>query len=150
MDLFGLRDYKDLKLNASNFTSTSKDESSILCRLAETISTPKGEPFAAYIENAINSELKMAGNYDKNSDIKLSGNINKVYGSSMLGNAYWEINATINSSNGKSLTVNTKRDYPSSYLASTACNNMGTSFEPTINQLVSDILNHKDFSELVK
>ena len=145
-----LRDYKDLKLNASNFTSTSKDESSILCRLAETISTPKGEPFAAYIENAINSELKMAGNYDKNSDIKLSGNINKVYGSSMLGNAYWEINATINSSNGKSLTVNTKRDYPSSYLASTACNNMGTSFEPTINQLVSDILNHKDFSELVK
>jgi hypothetical protein len=27
---------------------------------------------------------------------------------------------------------------------------MGTSFEPTVNQLVSDILNHKDFPELVK
>ena len=26
----------------------------------------------------------------------------------MFGNAYWEINATIKSSNGKSLTVNTK------------------------------------------
>ena len=91
----------------------------------------------------------MAGNYDKNSNINLSGNINKVYGSSMFGNAYWEINATINSSNGKSLTVNTKRDYPSAYLASTACNNMGTSFEPTVNQLVSDILNHKDFPELI-
>ena len=145
-----LRDFKDLKLNVSNFTSTNKGESSVLCRLAETVSTPKGEPFSTYIENALLSELKMAGNYDKNSNIYLSGNINKVYGSSMFGNAYWEINATINSSYGKSLTVNTKRDYPSAYLASTACNNMGTSFEPTVNQLVSDILNHKDFPELVK
>ncbi|MCT7554153.1 hypothetical protein [Aliarcobacter butzleri] len=145
-----LRELKDVKINVSNFTSTNKDESSVMCRLAETVSTPKGESFATYIENAIASELKMAGNYDKNSNIKLSGNINKVYGSSMFGNAYWEINATVNSSNGKSLTVNTKRDYPSSYLASTACNNMGTSFEPTVNQLVADILNHKDFPELIK
>lgn len=104
-----LRDFKDLKLNVSNFTSTNKGESSVLCRLAETVSTPKGEPFSTYIENALLSELKMAGNYDKNSNINLSGNINKVYGSSMFGHAYWEINATIKSSNGKSLTVNTKK-----------------------------------------
>ncbi len=37
-----LRDFKDLKLNVSNFTSTNKGESSVLCRLAETVSTPKG------------------------------------------------------------------------------------------------------------
>ena len=48
-----LRDFKDLKLNVSNFTSTNKGESSVLCRLVETVSTPKGEPFSTYIENAL-------------------------------------------------------------------------------------------------
>lgn len=145
-----LRNYKDLKLDVSTFTASNKDESSVMCRLAETVSTPKGEPFSQYVEEAIISELKMAGVYDKNSDLKISGNLNKIYGSSMFGNAYWELDVTITSSNGKSLTVNTKRDYPSSYLASTACNNMGTSFSPTIKQLINDILSHKDFAELLK
>lgn len=68
----------------------------------------------------------------------------------MFGNAYWEVDVTVTSSNGKAITVNTKRDYPSSYLASTACNNMGTSFAPTIKQLLGDILNHKDFAQLLR
>lgn len=144
-----LRDYKELKLDVSNFTATTAGESSIMCRLAETVSTPKGESFEEYIKDALISELKMAGSYDKNSDLKISGNLNKIYGSTMLGNAYWEINVTITSSNGRFITVNTKRDYPSSYLATTACNNMGTSFSPTIKQLIGDIINHKDFSSLL-
>ena len=145
-----LRDFKELKVDVANFTATTPGESSVMCRLAETISTPKGEAFSEYIKEALVSELKMAGVYDKNSDLKISGNLNKIYGSTMFGNAYWEISVTISSSNGKSLSVNTKRDYPSSYLASTACTNMGTSFSPTIKQLISDIINHKDFSSLIK
>ena len=144
-----LRNYQDLKLDVSNFTASNKDESSVMCRLAETVSTPKGEPFSEYIKDAFVSELKMAGVYDKNSDLKISGNLNKIYGSSMFGNAYWEMDVTVTSSNGNSITVNTKRDYPSSYLASTACNNMGTSFAPSVKQLIGDILEHKDFRELL-
>ena len=87
-----LRNYQDLKLDVSNFTASNKDESSVMCRLAETVSTPKGEPFSEYIKDAFVSELKMAGVYDKNSDLKISGNLNKIYGSSMFGNAYWEMN----------------------------------------------------------
>src|SRR5574344_1271102 len=144
-----LRTYQDVKLGVSEFTATNKGESSVMCRLAETITTPKGEPFSEYIKDALISELKMAGNYDVNSDLKLSGNLNKIYGSSTIGNAYWEVNVTITSSNGKSLTVNTKRDYPSAFVAYTACNNMGTSFAPTIKQLIGDIVNHKDFATLL-
>ena len=34
----------------------------VLCvDLAETVSTPKGEPFSEYIKDAFVSELKMAG-----------------------------------------------------------------------------------------
>lgn len=145
-----LRSYDNLKIDVSTFTATNKDESSVMCRLAETISTPQGEPFSDYIKEAFVSELKMAGIYDNNADLKISGNLNKIYGSSMLGNAYWEIDVTISSSNGKSLKVNTKRDYPSTYLATTACSNMGTSFAPTIKQLIGEIINHEDFITLTK
>ncbi|WP_198304534.1 hypothetical protein [Arcobacter vandammei] len=144
-----LRNYQDVKLGVSEFTAKNQGESSVMCRLAETITTPKGEPFSEYIKDALISELKMAGNYDANSDLKISGNLNEIYGSSTIGNAYWEVNVTITSSNGKSLTVNTKRDYPSAFVAYTACNNMGTSFAPTIKQLISDIVNHKDFATLL-
>ena len=102
-----LRDYKELKLDVSNFTATTAGESSVMCRLAETVSTPKGESFEEYIKDALVSELKMAGVYDKNSDLKISGNLNKIYGSTMFGNAYWEINVTISYSYGKSFTVST-------------------------------------------
>lgn len=38
-----LRDYKELKLDVSNFTATTAGESSVLCRLAETVLTLKLE-----------------------------------------------------------------------------------------------------------
>ena len=34
-------------------------ESSVMCRLAETVSTPKGESFEEYIKDVLVSELKM-------------------------------------------------------------------------------------------
>ena len=144
-----LKNLKDVKIAVDDFTSVNKDENQILCRLAETITTPEGEPFSKYIENALKSELKMAGIYDKNSELKLSGKLIEIYGSSMLGNAYWEIEVKILSNNGKELSVRTKREYPSSFLAYTACNNMATSFSPTVRNLVNDIIKHEDFMSLL-
>ncbi len=144
-----LKNLKDVKIAVDDFTSVNKDENQILCRLAETITTPKGESFSKYIENALKSELKMAGIYDKNSELKLSGKLIKIYGSSMLGNAYWEIEVKILSNNGKELSVRTKREYPSAFVGFTACNNMATSFSPTVRNLVNDIIKHEDFISLL-
>lgn len=140
----------DAKIAVGSFTAKNEGEASVLCRLAETITTPQDESFAKYIENALVSELKMAGIYDQNADVKIKGHVQKVYGSSMLGNAYWEIVIDISSSNGKSFTVTTKREYGSAFLAYTACNNMGSSFEPTIKQLISDIISHPEFRSLIR
>jgi len=145
-----LRELKNVKVAVGDFISQNKGESQILCRLAETITTPSGEPFSKYIENALKSELKMAGIYDNDSDIKITGELVKVYGSSMLGNAYWEIQLKLNSSTNKELKVTTKRKYPSAFSAFTACNNMATSFSSTVKELVGEIINHKDFISLVK
>jgi hypothetical protein len=144
-----LKKIENTKISIENFESANPGESSKLCRLAETISTPQGEPFEKYIEEAIKSELKMADMYDENSPLKISGKVLKVDASTMFGNAYWAIELTVKSNNGNQIKVNTKRDYPSAYLATTACNNMATSFSPTVRTLVSDIINHKEFKTLI-
>jgi len=145
-----LRNYEGAKIGVDKFTAANKDENHIMCRLADTITTPKGENFEEYIQEAFISELQMANIYDNKSTLRVTGHLEKVYGSSMLGNAFWQISITISSNNGKSIKVDTTRDYPSSYLASSACNNMATSFAPTIRQLIADIINHKDFKTLIE
>lgn len=144
-----LRSYDGVKINVGEFSASTPNEKSKLCRLAETITTPKGESFEQYIKEAFVSELKMANLYDKASNLTITGNVEKVYGSSVIGNAYWEVSVTIKSTNGKSIKVDTKRDYPSAFIANTACNNMATSFSPTIKQLINDIISHKDFPSLI-
>ncbi len=144
-----LRNYKDVKVSVGNFIAKTPGESQVLCRLAETITTPKGEAFEEYIKNALISELKMSELYDEKSNLKISGNLKKIYGSSMIGEAYWEIELEVSSSNGKSINVYTKREYPSAFVAYTACNNMATSFSPTIKELINQVVTHKDFSTLL-
>jgi hypothetical protein len=120
-----------------------------MCRLADTVTTPKGESYEEYVTDALIEELQMAGVYDPKADIKISGNIKDVYGSSMLGNAYWSIDATVSSSNGETITVNTKREYPSAYAGATACKNMASSFSPTVEEFINDIITHEKFDKLL-
>ena len=127
-----LRSYKNVKIGVNEFTAVNTGESSILCRLAETVETPNEETFEKYIENALKSELKMAGIYDANSKIKLSGLVKKVGASTMLGDAYWSFDVNVSSTNGKNFDIQSRHEYGSAFLAITACNNMGSSFGPSV------------------
>jgi hypothetical protein len=93
-----LRAIEGVKLSVDRFTTQGEEEYHVMCRAAETVTTPGGESFASYISNALKSELKMSGIYDKQSDIELSGEVVDMYASSMLGNAYWEFKVKVKSS----------------------------------------------------
>lgn len=140
---------KDIQIGVSPFTAINPGEKSILCRLADTVETPDNESFEKYIENAFVEELKMAGIYNQNANIKLTGKLTKIQAST-VGSAYWLFEMLVSSSNGKSITVATKREYGAAILAFSACMNMGTSFGPSVKKLISDIINHPEFSELLK
>jgi hypothetical protein len=137
------------KLNVNNFTATSSD-SSIMCRMSDPIKTPNGETFEKYIENALIEELKMAGLYSKNAKITLSGHLNEVKANSIPGSANWEFSVKVSSSNGKSFTVKSKKDYSSSFMAHYACNDMAEAFKPAVQKLITKIINHPEFQTLTK
>lgn len=139
------------KVAVGNFSANNAGESHILCRLAETISTPSGEPFSEYIRKALIEELKIAGLYDKNSNIVIIGNLNNIYGSSALANAYWEFDVTISQENtSKTFNIQSKTNYPSAFLAFTACTNMAATLNKDVKELVNKIIIHKEFADIMQ
>jgi hypothetical protein len=144
---------KDISVNYSNinvgeFTDSDRDETSVMCRLAAPVGTPEGETFASYIQNALISELIAADMYDGKSETLVSANLDNLYGSTVVGNAYWEFDLTITSNNGSSYSVSTTYDYDSSYLASSACSEMQRSFVPAVQKVIADIITHPQFINL--
>lgn len=138
------------KVNLNNFTDSGRNESKVMCRLATPVGTASGETFASYIENAFKKELLVAGMYDPKSNITISANIDKLYGSTTIGNAYWEFTVTVKSSNGTSYTVHSRYDYESSFSAMSACSEMQRSFVPAVQKLIGDIIQHPKFVDLLK
>ena len=138
------------KVNLNNFTDSGRDESKVMCRLATPVGTANGETFASYIENAFKKELLVAGMYDPKSNITISVNIDNLYGSTTLGNAYWEFDVTVKSSNGTSYKVHSRYDYESSFTAMSACSEMQRSFVPAVQKLIGDIVKNPKFPDLLK
>jgi hypothetical protein len=138
------------KVNVGEFTDSGKNEKAVMCRLATPIGTPKGETFASYIKNAFQKELLIADLYDPKAKNTISANVNDVYGSTVLGNAYWSFDVTVKSSNGKSYNVKSRYDYESSFSAMSACSEMQRSFPLAVQKLIGKIITHPKFVELTK
>jgi len=142
---------KDSKgINLGEFTDSDKGESKVMCRLATPIGTPNGETFISYIKDALKKELLIAEMYQKKSKIKIDMNLDYLYGSTTLGNAYWEFKVTVNSSNKKSFKVESKYEYESSFTAYSACSEMQRSFVPAVQKLIKEIIQHNEFKNLIK
>lgn len=136
------------KISTSKFTDSDREESKVMCRLATPIGTPNGETFASYIQDALTQELMLADKYDEKSGNTLSANLDDVYGSTTLGNAYWEFKVTVKSSNGTSYKTISRYDYESSFSAMSACSEMQRSFVPAVQKLNNDIMKNPKFLSL--
>jgi len=139
----------DTKFNVAEFTA-NKHESGIFCRAANNVETPKGETFDKYIKDALVKELKVAGMYSTDSQIVINGHLNETEASSMIGDAaYWSFDITISNSHGDSFTVKHTRNYNASFIGGIACGtNMPRAFSPSVQELITEIINNPKFDEL--
>jgi len=137
-------------VNIASFKAKNEGESKVMCRLATPVGTPDGMTFAKYVEDALAVELEMGNMYDPKSKVIISGYLENVYGSTVLGNAYWEHTLKLTSSNGKDLSVVSRYDYESSFTAYSACSEMQRSYLPAVQALVNKTVTDPRFKELVK
>ena len=138
-------------ISVGTFVGPSKFDAS--CRAAGPLSPPDGLSHTEYLKRALEDELKVAGAYAANSPkIVLTGAVNKLEFSSARGltGGSWDIELTLTSSNGRSMSATEHYTFDSGFVADTACKQTAEAYMPTIQNLVGKIVGSATFKELVK
>jgi hypothetical protein len=147
-DVVCLRTLEGKTINVGKFTSTEPELKQISCRAVGPIKTPDGETFAEYIREALLDELRMANVYSADAPVTLTGNLDEIDFSSTSGT--WDLTLTVNSSNGKSITVTENYSFTSSWVGETACNQTAQALMPAVQNLIGKFVQHERFKELVE
>jgi len=143
-----LKQHKGAQVNVGNFSSFEPGLSIITCRGFGPVKTADGEPYSEYVKKALTDELKSADIYSSDAPITLTGQLNQLDFSSNSGN--WNISLTVNSSNGKSVTVNDSYKYTTSYNGETACNQTAQAFMPAVQDIIGKLVKGSEFIGLVR
>ena len=147
-NVMALRSLNGKTLNVGPFTSSQPGLSEIACRAVAPIKTPDGEPFADFIRKALIDELKIANAFSPTAPVTLTGHLNKIDFSSTEGN--WDISLTVQSSNGKSVTLTENYAYKTSYFGETACNQTAQALMPAVQNLIGKIVRGPEFEALLQ
>ena len=130
--------------DASNFDDN--------CR-GSSITPPVNMSFSGYIASALGNELKMAGLYnEKQPKNVLSGLIDQMEFSSTnsLTKGEWKITLTLQSSNGKKVSVTENYQFDSGFEGSSACRRTAEAFLPAVQNLISKLFNMSEFRALIQ
>ncbi len=146
-----LRDMHGNPLNVGAFSATIFGQKEIWCGapalLAGPIRTEDGKPFAEFVRNAFLDELKIANVYSLSAPISITGNLDSIDFSIISGK--WDMALTVNSSNGKSMSVSESYAFTWHFSANTACNHIAQAFMPAVQDLVGKVVRSPEFATLV-
>ena len=117
------------------------------CRMLGALDVGAGRPVSSYIQEALREELFLADAYDSNSNVIIEATVDKLEFDS-FGQGTWDIGLVVRSSVHDGYRVETNYTYKSSFSALRACQNVVDAFNPTVNELISAVINHPEFSAL--
>lgn len=123
------------------------------CRAAGPLAPPDGVSHTEYIKKALEDELKVAGVYATGpARVTLSGIVNKLAFSSSRGltGGSWDIDMTLNSSNGKSMPVVEHYEFESGFIADTACKQTAEAYFPAVQNLLGKAIRSPEFKALIE
>ena len=120
---------------------------SVPCRAGGQINTPDGEPFSQYVRAALISELEMAEAYSASAPVTLTGTLDHVDSNSLAGT--WTIALTVASSNGRSIAVEEKYSFGSSFAADVACPQTAQALMPAVQNVIAKLVHDPGFAALV-
>ena len=106
-----------------------------------------------YIQRAFEDELKIAGAYAQGAArVSIGGKLNKLEFSSSKGitGGYWQIDLTLDSSNGSKLDVSEYYEFNSGFVANDACRNTAEAYSRAVQNLVGKAVKSPTFADLVK
>lgn len=143
-----LKTYQGSNISLVSMAAPSKYDSA--CRMMGPIQASDGQTIPEFVRKAFNDELKFAGVYG-DTGAKLSGRMNKIAFSSTSGltSGWWDLAMTLDSSNGKSLTVENTYHFKSGFDAITACNQTAQALGPAVQDLIKKAVSDPQFKTLI-
>jgi hypothetical protein len=138
-----------VKLSVAPFTGEGQAAATeISCRAVGPIKTPLGETYAAYVQQALVDELKVAGIFAEDAKVQIQGNLAKVDLSSH-GSARWMLTLVVTIGNEPSFTLERNYGFESSFLGEKACALTSQAFMPAVQDLMNALAKDPVFAKLV-
>lgn len=142
-----LRSMDDAQVNVGAFTDP-KNTVTVSCTGEGPVATVDGEPFAAFIQKAFEDELKMAGIYSEAAPTTITATLDKIDVSTAL-DSQWELQLTVQSTNGTSIVVNEIYDYGYSWAPGDGeCVQAAVAFVPAVQNVIGKVI--KELPTLIK
>lgn len=122
------------------------------CRMLGPMQVADGLTHTQYIRKAFEEEFKIAGIYATGAPrVRLAGKVTRLEFSSTSGltGGYWNIDLTIQSSNGRSMKVAESYQFSSGFQANDACRNTAEAFSRAVQNIVGKAVRNSSFAALV-
>lgn len=123
------------------------------CRAAGSLAPPDGMSHTAYLQKALEDELKVAGIYAASSpNVILSGTVKRLEFSSSRGltGGSWDIEVALSSSNGKGMNASEHYEFESGFVADTACKQTAEAYMPAVQNIIGKIVRAPEFKGLLQ
>jgi hypothetical protein len=122
-----------------------------MCRAAGNLRFESGMTVPQFVEKAFNDEFKYAGIYAPEG-VSLRGRLTRIdfSSSASIVNGYWDLALSLESSNGKSLSEESRYDFESGFNAVTACNNTSQALATAVQALIRKTVTDPRFGSLVR
>ena len=123
------------------------------CRALGPMKVADGLSHTQYIQKAFEDELKTAGAFAASSPrVAIGGRVTRLEFSSSKGltRGYWQIELSLESSNGKRLDANEYYEFDSGFVANDACRNTAEAFSRAVQNLMGKVAKSSSFPDLVK
>lgn len=150
-NVIGLQKINISDISLASFTGPTKFDDA--CRAVGKISPDQNTTFADYIQEAFAEELKQAGLYSnkKPPRFTLTGRINSLSFSTTKGiyGGVWDIDLTLNSSNGQSMSISEHLEFQGDFNPMIACNRTIEAFPMLVRNLIGNIVYSSEFKTLI-
>jgi hypothetical protein len=123
------------------------------CRALGPVQVTDGITHTQYIRKAFEEEFKIAGVFATGVPrVTVTGSVSKLEFSSTRGltGGTWEIDLQLLSSNGSRMNVTERFEFPSGFIATTACKQTAEAFAPAVQNLVGKSVRSPEFKSLVR
>ncbi len=139
----------DTKVAVGSFTTFEPGLSSITCRAVGPVSPSDGLTYEKYIEQAIISELKIAGAFAADSPARLDARLDYVTFSSNIGAGKWQIDMTFQGPGIAPFTLNTVYLFSTNFVGDVACTQVANALPAAVQDLIGKLIAHPSFNQLV-